>query len=78
MTDSGERKPVPEFDAAPSKAHHTTPETLNQQRLRLTAARDRINHAAQLLADGDRDQLCACAELRLAVRALQQDQQADE
>lgn len=51
---------------------------LNEQRLRLTAARERIDHAAQLLDQGDDwGKACACAELRLALRDLAEHQQPE-
>lgn len=61
--------------AIPSEQHGAE---LNEQRLRLTAARERIDHAAQLLDQGDDwGKACACAELRLALRDLAEHQQPE-
>lgn len=78
MTDPTEHEHVPP-DAVQVEAHNATSAKLSEQRLRLTAARDRVDFAANLLARGDDGALVrACEELRLARRALEKDEPDDE
>ena len=71
MTESSELKYKPRVDPRPSGDHNAEPDKLDEQRLRLTAARERIDHAAQLLARGDDSgKESACEEIRLALQDL--------
>jgi hypothetical protein len=71
MTEPSELKYEPRIEALPSGDHNAEPDKLDEQRLRLTAARERIDHAAQLLARGDDSaKESACEEIRLALQDL--------